>query len=120
MNTVKTLPLRAVLLLGLVLPALWPTPARAAPGAFDLSSPTNGAWCTATCTFSWQAAVQATSYQLWVDGALKDSIVPTTAAVTLSYTLASTEALSDGWHTWSIVAKDAGGATSTPPTPPTV
>jgi MYXO-CTERM domain-containing protein len=113
MNTAKVFLLRVVLLLGLVLPALWPTPARAAPGAFDLSSPTNGAWCTATCTFSWQAAAQATSYQLWVDGTLKDSIVPNSLDVTLSYTLATAEMLADGWHTWSIVAKDAGGATST-------
>jgi MYXO-CTERM domain-containing protein len=112
MNTTKNLRLRMALILGLGLPVLWPTPASAAPGTFDLNSPGNGAWCTATCTFSWQAAAQATSYQLWVDGALKrDSIVPTTLEVTLSYTLTSAEALSDGWHTWSLVAKDAGGAT---------
>jgi len=83
--------------------------AMAAPGAFDLISPTNGAWCTATCTFSWQGSSSAVSYQLYVDGALKrDAIAP---ASPLGYTLTSGEAVADGWHTWSVVAKDSTGGT---------
>ena len=83
------------------------TRAEAAPGAFDLSSPSNGAWCSATCTFKWTAASSATVYQLYVDGALKkDSIA---AASPPSYALLAAEALPDGWHTWSVIAQDSGG-----------
>lgn len=81
--------------------------AWAAPGAFDLTSPTNGAWYTATCTFTWQSSSSAASYDLYVDSALKHAAVAAT-----TYTLAAGEALADGWHTWSAVAKDSGGATT--------
>ena len=103
--------------------------ATAAPGVFDLTSPANGAWCTATCTFTWQAASSAISYQLYVDGALKkDAITPTSPP---AYALSAGEALGDGWHAWYIVARDSGGGTgqststysvrvdTTPPTAPT-
>ncbi|MBN2559503.1 MAG: hypothetical protein JXQ75_01045 [Phycisphaerae bacterium] len=90
-----------VAFLGLTLVA---SEARSAPGAFDLTSPANGAWCTATCTFTWQGAVSATSYDLYVDGAVKHAAVATT-----TYTLAAGEALAADWHTWSVVAKDSGG-----------
>jgi MYXO-CTERM domain-containing protein len=89
---------------------LSPFAAQAAPAAFDLSSPANGAWCTATCKFSWQAASTATSYQLYVDGALKkDAIAPTSPP---AYTLSAGEALTEGLHTWYVVARDSGGATT--------
>jgi MYXO-CTERM domain-containing protein len=89
---------------------LAPARADAAPGAFDLSAPTNGAWCTATCKFTWQAASAAASYQLYVDSVLKkDAIAPTSPP---AYTLAAGEALAEGWHTWYVVAKDSGGVTT--------
>ena len=80
---------------------------NAAPGVFDLTSPANGAWCTATCTFTWQTASSAASYQLYVDAVLKkDAIAPTSPP---AYTLAAGEALAEGLHTWYVVAKDSGG-----------
>jgi len=89
---------------------LLPAEATAVPGAFDLSSPANGAWCTATCTFAWQTASSAASYQLYVDGALKkDAIAPTSPP---AYTLSAGEALAEGLHTWYVVAKDSGGTTT--------
>jgi len=110
MNTTKIILVRAALLLGLGLPAFWPTPAQAAPGAFDLSSPANGAWCTATCTFAWQPAASAASYDLYVDGAIKKAAI--VAASSPSYTLAAGESIADGWHTWYSVARDSGGTTT--------
>lgn len=110
MNTTKILLVRVALLLGLGLPALWPTPAMAAPGAFDLSSPANGAWCTATCTFAWQPAASAASYDLYIDGAIKKAAI--IAASSPSYTLAAGETIADGWHTWYSVARDSGGTTT--------
>jgi len=85
--------------------------ATAAPGTFDLSSPTNGAWCTATCTFTWQQASAAASYDLYVDGALKKAAIGT--AYPPTYTLAAGEAIADGLHTWHLVARDSGGTTTT-------
>lgn len=84
--------------------------AEAAPGSFDLSSPANGAWCTATCTFAWQSASSATSYNLYIDGALKKAAIA--AASSPSYALAAGESIADGWHTWYIVARDSGGTTT--------
>jgi hypothetical protein len=63
-------------LLALAFPFLLPIGAQAAPGAFDLTSPANGAWCTATCEFTWQAASSAVSYDLYVDGAVKKAPSP--------------------------------------------
>ncbi len=89
---------------------LSPLTAQAAPAAFDLSSPANGAWCMATCKFTWQAASTAISYQLYVDAVLKkDAIAPTSPP---AYTLAAGEALAEGLHTWYAVAKDSGGTTT--------
>jgi len=89
---------------------LLPAKATAAPGAFDLSSPANGAWCAAACTFTWQSATSATSYDLYIDGALKKAAIADSSSS--SYTLAASEAIIDGWHTWSIVARDSGGNTT--------
>jgi MYXO-CTERM domain-containing protein len=86
---------------------LLPAKATAAPSSFDLSSPANGAWCTATCTFTWNWAISAASYDLYVDAALKKAAIGTE-----NYTLISGEALTDGWHTWYIVARDSGGTTT--------
>ena len=105
-----------------------PASAHAAPGSFDLSSPANGAWCTATCKFTWQAASSAASYDLYVDAVLKKSAIAVASPPT--YTLLLAEAMTDGWHTWYVVARDSGGTTTqststwsvrvdaSPPTPP--
>lgn len=100
---------RAVLPFVFLVIGLVASEAQAAPGTFDLSSPANGAWCTATCAFAWQASSTAMSYQLYVDGALKKDGIA--VASPLGYTLASGEAMADGWHTWYVVAKDSTGAT---------
>jgi hypothetical protein len=86
---------------------LFPLEAWSAPGTFDLLSPGNGAWCTATCTFKWQSASSAATYDLYVDGAPKHAAVAAT-----TYTLAADETMPAGWHTWSVVAKDSGGGTT--------
>jgi MYXO-CTERM domain-containing protein len=77
---------------------------------FDLTSPANGAWCTATCKFTWQAASSAASYDLYVDAVLKKSAIAVASPPT--YTLLLAEAMTDGWHTWYVVARDSGGTTT--------
>lgn len=86
---------------------LLPAETAAAPGSFDLFSPANGAWCTATCTFTWQAASSAASYDLYVDAVLKKAAIGVA-----TYTLLPGEAMTDGWHTWYVVARDSGGTTT--------
>jgi MYXO-CTERM domain-containing protein len=103
-RTMTALSLAAALLV-LLLPAR----VQAAPGPFELSSPVNSAWATATCTFRWSTASSAVGYQLYVDGVLKKDAI---AATSPSYTLLPTEALSHGWHTWHVVALDDTGATT--------
>jgi MYXO-CTERM domain-containing protein len=99
----------AVPLIALLASSLGAAEAQGAPESFDLISPTNGAWCTATCKFSWQGSSSAASYDLYIDGVIKKAmIVP---ASPLGYTLATGEATTDGWHTWSVVAKDSTGGT---------
>jgi len=88
----------------LVLLLVTQAPAQAAPGSFDLIAPANAAWCTATCTFRWAGASSAASYQLYVDGALKKDAISSDAS---SYTLLPSEALTDGFHTWYVVALDS-------------
>lgn len=82
------------------------------PSVFDLASPANGAWCTPTCTFTWIVPEQVT-IQLFVDGALRKDNVPLSNPVSLvsnnTYALAPAEALSQGFHTWYVMAKDAAG-----------
>jgi MYXO-CTERM domain-containing protein len=85
------------------------SPAQAAPGSFDLIAPANAAWCTATCTFRWAGASSAASYQLYIDGVLKKDAI---SVGTPSYTLLPSEALTDGFHTWYVVALDSTGGTT--------
>jgi MYXO-CTERM domain-containing protein len=54
-------------------------------------------------------ASSATSYQLYVDGVLKKDAIPGDAP---SYTLLPSEALTDGFHTWYVIALDGAGATT--------
>jgi len=98
------------LLLALASSLVLSTGAHAAPGAFDLTSPANGAWSMATCKFTWQSASSAVSYDLYVDSDLKKAAIA--AASPPTYTLLSAEALTDGWHTWYVVARDSGGTTT--------
>jgi MYXO-CTERM domain-containing protein len=102
------------------------------PNTFDLSSPTNGAWCSPTCTFAWVGDTNcgSISHDLYIDGALRRSVQ--TGCGYDEYTLTAAEALSQGFHTWYVVAKDPAGntrqSTSTwsvqvdtvPPTAPTL
>jgi MYXO-CTERM domain-containing protein len=123
-------PIRRILsssLAASLLVLLLPAKATAAPGAFDIFSPANGAWCAATCAFTWQSAASATSYDLYIDDALKKAAIA--PGVSPSYALAAGESITDGWHTWYVVARDSGGTTtqststysvrvdSTPPAP---
>ncbi len=106
----KTTRTWCTLLLALAFPFLLAARAQAAPGAFDLASPANGVWCTATCTFTWPWSNSSASYDLYVDSALKKSAIAATNSPT--YSLLSGEAMTDGWHTWYVVARDSGGATT--------
>jgi hypothetical protein len=87
--------------------------AFAAPGAFLISSPANGAFVTATPTLTWQASSNAASYTL--------TITPTTGApfvkagLTLStFTIPAASPLTEaaGPYTWRVTARDAAGATT--------
>lgn len=81
--------------------------AWAQPGAFDLSSPANGAWASATPAFSWTASASAVSYRLVIDGATFVEGITST-----SYTVSSGQALNGGMHTWAVVAVASGGTTT--------
>ncbi|MBM3234980.1 hypothetical protein FJZ31_01645 [Candidatus Poribacteria bacterium] len=78
---------------------------REPPSAFDLSSPANGTWTTATPTFFWAASKDTglglAHYQLWMDGKLLQDLISKT-----SYTLTNAQALSSGFHTWTVKAVD--------------
>src|SRR4051812_14104391 len=85
----------------------------AAPGAFQIATPPNGAFVTATPALAWQASSNAASYTL--------TITPTTGApfvktgLTLSaYTIPAASALTEaaGPYTWRVTARDAAGATT--------
>jgi hypothetical protein len=87
--------------------------AFAAPGAFQIASPPNGAFVTATPALAWQASSNAASYTL--------TITPTTGApfvkagLTLStFTIPAAFALTEaaGPYTWRVTARDAAGATT--------
>ncbi len=89
-----------------------PHAAFAAPGAFLISSPANGAFVTATPTLAWEASSNAASYTV--------TVTPTTGAafvksgLTVSpYTIPATAALTEaaGPYTWRVTARDAAGAT---------
>jgi MYXO-CTERM domain-containing protein len=109
MASLKTAPMKMMspTLAASLLVLLLPAKAIAAPGAFDLSSPANGAWSTAACKFTWQAASSAASYDLYIDAVLKKAAIGVA-----TYTLLPGEAIADGWHTWYIVARDSGGSTT--------
>jgi hypothetical protein len=82
------------------------------PSAFTLSSPANNSsTSSAQPTLSWNASSDAESglakYQLYIDGSLnRDNISSSSASTT------PVSALSDGNHTWYIVAVDAAGNTT--------
>jgi chitodextrinase len=76
------------------------------PPAFDLSAPANNAWVTTRdVLFSWEASPDQTSglekYMLYIDGAFNKDVSPTLTSATAR--------LSEGVHTWYIVARDIVG-----------
>jgi len=77
-----------------------------APNTFQLTGPGNNSWLSDTTpAFSWQASsdngIGLTKYQLWIDGSLaQDNISGTT------YTLSAGQALSQGTHSWYVIALD--------------
>lgn len=81
--------------------------AVAQPGAFALLSPENGEWANATPRFEWGPSTGATSYSLYVDGALFQGNL--TAS---SYHVSDSESLSEQIHTWYVVALDAANNTT--------
>ena len=81
------------------------------PQAFDLVQPSHNTWSNdPTPTFSWTASSDGGSglaeYQIVIDGQVKgDHLSPAST----SWTLPESEALSEGSHSWYVVAKDALG-----------
>ena len=80
-----------------------------APLTFTLASPATGAYTnTASPVFFWEGSSDTTSglakYQLFVDGTLnRDNILTSANSIT------ATGALTDGVHTWRVVAVDNAG-----------
>ena len=79
------------------------------PNTFDLSAPANNTWSTSTSpTFTWNASGDSGSglakYQLYVDGTLNRDNIPSSSTSTTP-----SSALSQGSHTWYIVAVDNVG-----------
>ena len=76
---------------------------------FNLTSPANNAATSSLPTLTWSEAesyLDITKYQLYVDGTLnKDNISGTSTTPSAP--------LSDGAHTWYVVAVNGGGATTT-------
>jgi hypothetical protein len=87
-----------------------------APGAFDLSSPDDGATTGTRPTFSWGAAGDVTpvTYQLMVDGAkLQD--VPDSACSGGVCTAQAASPIPTGAHRWTVVAADSADPPHTTP-----
>jgi len=81
------------------------------PTVFDLVSPANNSWTTNLLpTFQWSASADNLSglakYQLWIDGTLDVDNISTTLTSITPY-----NNLSNGSHTWQIVAVDNVGNT---------
>ena len=78
---------------------------REPPSAFDLQSPDNGVWTDATPTFVWSESrdtgLGLAHYQLWMDGKLLQDLISK-----ISFTLTEAQALSSGFHTWTVKAVD--------------
>lgn len=69
--------------------------------SFSLSLPGNGLWVTTTPLFQWNSSTGALYYSLFINGVLKkDSISG------LSYQTLPNEAISNGMHTWYVVANN--------------
>ncbi len=84
-----------------------------APSSFSTSSPSSNTFTNITApTFSWDASSDATSglskYQIYMDGTLlADNIISSATTYTPS------TALSEGTHSWYVVATDVAGNTTT-------
>ena len=81
------------------------------PQTFDLLMPADNNWIPDTTpTFTWEASLDngigLTEYELWVDDNLYlDNLSPSTPSVTLT----PQQALSEGSHTWYVIARDGLG-----------
>ena len=84
--------------------------AFAAPGAFLITSPLNGAFVTATPALTWQASSNAASYTLTITPTTGAPVVQT-GLTGLSYAIAASGALTEaaGPYTWRVTARDAAG-----------
>ena len=76
---------------------------KAQPSSFSLLSPINGNYVNTLPYFDWANSSNATSYQLYVDGALKKANI-----LNSNYQLQIGEELTAGMHTWYIIAVGAG------------
>src|SRR5439155_662849 len=78
-----------------------------APAAVTSPNPGNGATLASSpASLSWADSALATSYDVYLDGALKGNVTGT------SYTLGSV--VSAGTHNWQIIARDSVGGTNGP------
>ena len=77
----------------------------AQPASFNLTSPANGAYASATPYLVWSAASGANYYQLYIDGTLKKDNITNTY-----YQIQNTETISEGLHTWDIKAVNGSGS----------
>ena len=87
--------------------------AFAAPGAFLISSPANGAFVTATPMLTWQASSNAASYTVMITPTTGAPIVKAGLTVA-TYAIPAAAALTEaaGPYTWRVTARDAAGATT--------
>lgn len=77
-----------------------------APGTPGITSPANGSTTTSTSpTINWTDSQYAISYDVYVDGVLKQNISATTSQLALS-------GLSYANHTWQIKARNSVGTTA--------
>lgn len=80
---------------------------KAQPSSFSLLSPINGNYVNTLPYFDWANSSNATSYQLYVDGALKKDYI-----LNSNYQLQIGEELTPGMHTWYVIAVGAGSTQS--------
>lgn len=77
-----------------------------APGTPSGPNPADGSTVCGTPTLSWTAASGATSYDVYVDGSIKCADITTTSC--------NPGSLTDGSHSWYVVAKNSCGSTTGP------
>ncbi len=78
----------------------------AAPAAFDLVAPKNAWVPNGYPIFTWQASTGAVSYEVWIDGVKRPEVITAT-------TFRPATAITNGFHTWMVVAVGAASQGST-------